>query len=389
MKLESAVPYARLSGFYLLYFGILGAFIPYWSLYLQGQGYQPQQIGLILAIPALTKILSPVLWGWMAHRQHQLLILIRVASFLSFAGFMLMLWPWGFAGLAAAMFFYTTFQNGIVPLLDTLTLEHLHSDSHRYAGIRIWGSIGFILAVMGVGELLQRNFPVADLPYLVALLLGGVWVISLAVPSSQHQTHDDELHSLTRIIKRRDVMAFFLACMLLQFSHGPYYVFYSVYLEDYGYTKREIGLLWSLGVLAEIVLFVFMPAVLARFSLKRIFVASLILGGLRWCLLGWQIESRVLVLLIQSLHAASFGSAHIAAVHLVQQYFRGAHHSTGQTLYSSVSFGIGGMLGSLLAGYLWIPVGPHWVYTLAGTSSFLGALIAWRGLRESPNNPVR
>lgn len=386
MSQETRIPYGRLSSFYLLYFGVLGAFVPYWALYLTGQGYQPEQIGLMLSIPAFTKILTPALWGRIADRQDRLLQLIRLASFLSLLGFMLMLWPWGITGLAAAMFFYTAFQNGIIPLLDTLTLNHLDSDSHRYARVRIWGSIGFIATVILVGEMLENHFPVEGLPYLVVLLLGCVWIVSLAVPESRSPHHEGVTHTLAGIVKRADVMAFFLACILLQFSHGPYYVFFSVYLEDYGYTKREIGGLWSLGVLAEIILFVFMPAILARFSLKQIFVSSLILGGLRWCLLGWQIESKLCILMIQCLHAASFGSAHVASVHLVQQYFRGKHHGTGQALYSSFSFGLGGMLGSLMAGYLWVPVGPQWVYTLAGVASFVGALIACRGLKGAKHS---
>ncbi len=383
MSFKSRIPYARLSGFYLLYFAVLGAFIPYWSLYLGARGHTPAEIGLVLSIPALTKILVPVVWGRFADRHNRLLTVIRSASLLSLAGFMLMLWPWDISGLVVVMFCYTFFQNGIMPLFDTLTLEHLDTDSHHYARIRIWGSIGFILAVMGIGELLQWRFSVEVLPYLIALLLGGVWVMSLSLPDGVNRHAREAGQPLAHILKRVDVLAFFFACLLLQFSHGPYYVFFSVYLDSHGYTKREIGGLWSLGVLAEIILFLFVPVILRHFTLRVVFISSLMLGGLRWWLLGWAVESPLLMVLIQCLHAASFGAAHIAAVHLVQHYFKGLHHGTGQTLYGSASFGLGGMLGSLVAGYLWVPLGPHGVYALAGAVSFAGALVAGWGMRKT------
>lgn len=383
MNLTTRIPYARLSSFYLLYFGVLGAFVPYWALYLEARGFSPVQIGGLLSIPALTKILVPIVWGRIADRQKRLIWVIRVASLLTLTGFALMLWPWSLMGLAGVMFAYTFFQNGIMPLFDTLILEHLDRDAHRYARIRIWGSIGFIVAVMGVGESLQSWFPIEELPYLILLILGGVWVMSLTVPSSDHGTEPQPGPALTHIIRRADVLAFFVACLLLQFSHGPYYVFFSVYLESHAYSKREIGGLWSLGVLAEIVLFIFIPGILSRFSLKGIFVTSLVLGGIRWCLLGWVIEYPVLIILTQCLHAASFGSAHVAAIHFIQHYFKGEHHGTGQALYGSVSFGLGGMLGSLAAGYGWIPLGGEWVYTLAGVASLSGAMLAGWGMRKT------
>ena len=384
MSQPSRIPRISLSGFYLFYFGVLGAFIPYFSLYLENRGFNAGQIGFLLAIPALTKLLSPALWAWVARREAgHLLQLIRLASFLSLTGFMLLLWPWGVAGVAAVMFFYTVFQNGIMPLFDTLTLDYLDSDSHGYARIRIWGSVGFILTVILLGEMLEHQFPVAALPYVISLLLGGVWVVSLAVPRGAHRPHPPATETLAGIIERREVIAFFLACMLLQFSHGPYYVFYSVYLEDHGYGKRETGWLWSMGVFAEIILFVYMPVILKHFSLRQIFVTSLLLGALRWYLLGVLVESGIALVLIQCLHAASFGSAHVAAVHLVQHYFQGIHHGSGQTLYSSVSYGLGGMLGSFTAGYFWDSLGAEWVYTLAATASLAGGLIAWYGLRPA------
>jgi len=383
MNPDTRIPHVSLSGFYLLYFAVLGAFVPYWSLYLEAQGVSPAWIGLVLAIPGLTKILVPFIWGQITHRHLQLFAVIRAASLFSLMIFAVLLWPWDMAALVSVMFAYTLFQGIIMPLFDTLTLEHLDGDSHRYARIRVWGSIGFIVAVMATGELLHTWLPVSGLPYLILLLLGSVWVVSLTVPAhaASHPHQSDQ--SLLHVVRRREVATFLLACLLLQFGHGPYYAFFSIYLDAHGYSRRDIGSLWSLGVLAEILLFLLIPAILARFSLRAVFVTSLVLGGLRWCLLGWAIDVPFMILLIQCLHAASFGSAHVAAVHLVQHHFRGTHHATGQALYGSVSFGLGGMLGSLAAGYFWVPLGASGVYTLAGIVSFAGAWLAAWGMGKT------
>lgn len=371
------VPYGRLSGFYFFYFSALGAFLPYWALYLQDAGFSAAQIGQLMAIFAATKIVAPNLWGWLADRTGRTLSLVRLAGFLTLCAFSLIFGPEGFGWLALIMLAFSFFWNATLPLFETITLNHLHHDTHRYSRVRVWGSIGFIVAVAAVGEALDGVLSIACLPQLIVLLFGGLWLVSLTVPGCPEDIHGTGPSALSNILKRGDVIAFFLACMLQQVAHGPYYVFFSVYLEDHGFGSGETGQLWALGVLAEIVLFAFLHRLLARYSLRRIFLASLALSVVRWLLIAWGIDSLAAILSGQLLHAASFGSAHVAAIHLVHRHFRGPHHGKGQALYSGLSFGLGGALGSLYSGYFWAAWGPHWVYTAAAGASFLALLIAW------------
>ena len=165
--------------------------------------------------------------------------------------------------------------------------------------------------------------------------------------------------------------------MLLQLAHGPYYVFYSIYLNQFDYTPTLIGFLWALGVSAEVLLFIFMKKILAWVSLRSILLISIFLSICRWLIIAFYVESLPLMIFAQLLHAATFGSSHVVAIHLVHKYFGSHHQGKGQALYSSLSFGLGGMIGSLYSGYFWDSLGPLIVYSIAAASCFLAFIIAY------------
>jgi PPP family 3-phenylpropionic acid transporter len=374
------VPYVRLSGFYFFHFALLGGLLPYWPLYLQNAGYDPLEIGWIMAILPATRIVSPGLWGWLADRGGRTLSLIRWAAFLALLAVGGMFGADGFFRLAAVMATFSFFWSATLPLFETVTLGHLRRTTSRYSQIRLWGSIGFIITVWAVGESLDGPLAIACLPQLLALLSAGLWLVTLMVPPVA-VPHPDEGHgSLAAILRRGEVLAFFLVSVLLQMAHGPYYVFFSVYLESHGFSGGETGKLWALGVLAEIVLFAGLHRIFDRTGLRGVFLASIALSVVRWLLIAWGIRHFLLILLAQILHAASFGSVHAASIQLVHRYFRGPHHGKGQALYSSLSFGLGGALGSLFAGQFWSAWGPQGIYTGAAGFSLVALAVAWAGV---------
>lgn len=372
------MPYWRLSAFYFFYFAALGAFVPYWSLFLQADGLDAAQIGQIMAVPSATKVISPNLWGWLAERSGQPLRIIRWASWLQLTSFCLIFWADGFNGLFLATLCFSFFWNAPLPLFEALTLEHLHHNSVAYSHIRLWGSVGFIVAVLLVGRALEGDLALPCLPIVVVALFGLLWAVSLSVPASRGAVGETRAAPLGTLLFRTEVLAFFGVCLLQQLGHGPYYVFFSMYLEDQGFGKSETGQLWTLGVLAEIALFAVIHRFLRAYSLRRILIVSLCLSGIRWLTTAWLIDYLAAIVFAQVLHAASFGAFHAAAIHFVHHYFKGPSHAQGQALYSSLSFGLGGALGSLYAGQLWEEWGPHGVYSVAAVSSLLGAWVAWR-----------
>jgi len=219
---------------------------------------------------------------------------------------------------------------------------------------------------------------VSLLPWLLLGLFAAIWISSLLVPeeAAGHLSLDHE--PLRRILRKPHVAGLLVVCFLMQASHGPYYTFYTIYMESFGYSLGVIGALWALGVIAEVGIFLLMPRLEPAFGLRRLLIVSLLLAMLRWCLIGLFPEVVWLMVLAQTLHAASFGIYHAAAIHLVHRYFGARHQGKGQALYSSLSFGAGGALGSFASGQIFGTLGPQSMFLGAALLCLVGGLIAWR-----------
>jgi PPP family 3-phenylpropionic acid transporter len=374
------LPYWRLSGFYFFYFATLGAFLPFWSLYLKHVGFAAKEIGELTALMIATKIIAPNLWGYVADKTGKRLWLIRLAiglSALLFAGFF---YGNDYYWFAIVTISFSFFWNATLPQFEAATLLHLKNQAGQaYSRIRLWGSIGFILAVLGIGWFLD-SFSIGYLPLIITSLLSLNAFIALITPEPKTSQQATQGVGIWHVLCRFEVIAFFLVYMCLQIAHGPYYVFYSVYLKQHAYTATATGLLWALGVCAEIVMFMLVSHLLRLFSLRRLLLVSLALTTWRWLIIAYQIDQLAWAIWAQCLHAASFGIAHVVAIQLLYQYFGEQHQGKGQALYASFSFGIGGMLGSLYSGYFWDQLGASQVFVIAALASGLALLIGFLGV---------
>ena len=373
--------YWRLSGFYLFYFASLGALIPYWGLYLKSLGFGSVEIGELVAIIMATKIVAPNIWGWIADHTGRRMSIVRAGCLFAALAFAGVFFGQGYWWLVLVMSVFSFFWNAALPQFEATTLNHLGDQTHRYSSIRLWGSIGFILAVAGLGALFEQA-GTALLPSVLVVLLAAIWLSSLLVPESAagHQALNEE--PLRKVLRQPAVVSLLLVCFLLQASHGPYYTFYSLYMVDHGYSESAIGQLWALGVVAEILVFLKMHHWLPRFGARNLMLAAAALTALRWLLIALFVEQVWIMAFAQTLHAASFGVYHAVSIHLIHHLFTGRHQGRGQALYSSLSFGAGGAAGSLLAGYLWDGIGAQWTYILAAATAVLAGWIAWRGVER-------
>lgn len=370
--------YWRLSAFYLAYFGFVGAFTPYWSLYLKSLAFSAFQIALLMSLFQVARIFSPSLWGWLADRLGQRVRIIQWLAALSLVSYIGVFFGNGFGWLFAVMLLLSFFWSASLPLIEVVTLGHLGDRFDRYGRIRLWGSVGFISAVIGLGYLLDM-VAIAALLWVVLALLGAVMLFSRQLPEPLLPTyHDHEHGSLWSILRKPEVIALLIACFSMAAAHGVYYTFYSIYLVDHGYGTDEVGWLWALGVICEILMFLCMPYLTRCFGLRRILLASLLLAFVRFTLIGWGVEWWWILVLAQTLHAATFGSYHAAAVALTHKYFRGPHQSKGQGLYTSISYGMGGTFGGVMSGFAWDALGPGWTFTISAACALLGAaLFSW------------
>ncbi|WP_061242490.1 MFS transporter [Ectopseudomonas composti] len=382
---RAALPYWRLSGFYFFYFALLGGTAPFLALYFDHLGFSPARIGELIAIPMLMRCLAPNLWGWLGDHTGQRLLIVRfgaLCTLVCFAGIFL---GQSYAWLALIMATHAFFWHAVLPQFEVITLAHLREQAARYSQIRLWGSIGFIVAVVGLG-LLFEWLSLDAYPAALLVIMAGIVASSLWVPNAQPLLRANTLESegFVRQLRRPGILAFYVCVGLMQLSNGPYYTFLTLHLEGVGYSRGAIGLFWALGVVAEILLFLVMARLLQRYSLRAVLLASFLITAVRWLLLGNLAQYLPLLLLAQCMHAATFGAFHAACIHFVQRSFADRQQGQAQALYVSLA-GIGGALGALYAGYSWKSLGPAWTFAIASLVALLAAFII--ATRLPPEQP--
>lgn len=381
------MPYWRLSSFYLFYFALLGSTAPFLALYFDHLGFPPARIGELVAVPMLMRCVAPNLWGWLGDRSGRRLLIVRLGALSTLATFSLIFFGKSYAWLALVMALHAFFWHAVLPQFEVITLAHLHGQTSRYSQVRLWGSIGFILAVVGLGRLFEwlslDIYPVA-----LVVIMAGIVAASLWVPNAQPVEHAERRGAggFLKQVAAPGVMAFYLCVALMQLSHGPYYTFLTLHLEHLGYSRGAIGLLWALGVVAEVLVFMAMSRIFARFPVRLVLLASFLVAALRWLLLGSLADIPGVLVLAQVLHAATFGCFHAASIAFVQSSFGPRQQGQGQALYAALS-GTGGALGALYSGYSWKLLGPQFTFGMASVAALAAAVIIALRLKHSRNDP--
>jgi len=380
------LPHRQLAGLYFFYFAWIGAFAPFFSVYLDATGLSPAQIGVVMALPQVTRIVAPHLWGWLADASGHPVRLVRAAVLAGTICWLGLFASTSFLWICAVVLAAGFFLSAALPLVEATTLTHLGEHTGRYGAIRLWGSIGYIVAVVGVGYALDF-LEVRALLWIVAASLFGTLVFATLVPETRHTDATADGEPIGHILRRPAVIALISACTLMAVAHGPYYTFYSIHLVDHGYSTGLTGWLWALGVICEIAIFLWLPRLYGAFTLRAILIASFALAAVRFLLIGWGAGSLALLLVAQVLHAASFGSFHAAAIGVVHQLFRGRHQARGQAIYGSLTFGVGGTLGALASGALWNPAGAGITFSAAAACAFAGMLLVIGQVRLTARAP--
>jgi len=324
-------------------------------------------------------------WGWISDRLGRRVAVIRLGSACTLLGFTAFFWFQDLIGMLIAMAVLFFFWSATMPLVESLTFDHLHKGQNDYSRIRLWGSIGFIIAVMGTGIFLDYFLPSSVL-WICWMFLAGVVGIAVTLPESPQSPlspqEKEEEQSFRSILAQSKVKILIGACTAMSAAHGAFYVFYSIHLAEYGYSKMTIGCLWSLGVIAEIVVFMMMSRLSPRFSLRLILLASFGTAILRFLLIGWCAASLSVMVFAQLLHGLTFAAIHASAVAAIHAWFPGSSRGRGQALYASMSFGAGTLIGVLISGLTWDTWGAGWTYTIGSGFAFCGLCLIFFGLPE-------
>ena len=359
-----------ISSQYFIYFSILGIFLPYFNLYCYHLEFTGFQIGLLSSVRSVTLVLFPLVWGSLAD---QFQIRRSIYIYCCFTGTMvwaLFLYYQDFWAMFIITILYGIFSSPLISFLEATTIETLGEEKKQYGKIRAWGSFSFIVTVVAIGRVIDMT----SVQVIVLLILVGSCLMSLssiAIPRVTPQKKSIFL-SQAKYLFTRKVFVFLISAFLMLVSHGAYYGFFSIHLEQLGYGSTFIGFAWALASTAEIFVMVKSESIFKRFSMENVLVFSFFIAALRWLVL-YKATSTTVIMISQLSHAVTYGTFHMASILYIDQLAPEETKTLAQAANNALTYGLGLMVGFFLSGILFEPLGSYHLFLLsAGVAAFAG-----------------
>ena len=380
----SLVPYGAL-GF--AYFASIGLFNPYAPLWFQSLGFSTLAIGVIASLQSWTRVVVPYAWSWLGDHWQQgarRVELLRIATALILVASLGLLWLRDMVAVAAIVVLIFLANAAVMPLSEAAVAQRLTTpaglDYGRYGRVRMWGSLGFISAVGLFGVLLQSTGIVA-LPWFLigmfGLLAGAAWRLPrhTVVPAGPAA---DAVGGVWRVLRQPEVAWFFAGIFFTVLAHTSLYAFLSLYLDALGYGKSAVGALWAVSIAVEIAFFWSQGHWFARWSAHNWLLAAALASVLRFAAMALLGGSWPLLVLTQSLHAVTFAAQHAACISLINRHFPGPLRGRGQALYSTLGYGVSGVIGGVAGGAISQRWGFEAVFAAAAVVALAAVLCCWR-----------
>jgi PPP family 3-phenylpropionic acid transporter len=361
--------------FFFLYFAYVGLVSPYASLFFLDRGFTVIEIAILMSMLQITRIVGPFSWGWLSDYLSNRIGIIRFCACCAAIVFTAIYFLNSYIGFFIWMFVLHTILSSLMPLGESATVHALFKDNSfdkRYGRLRLWGSIGFITMVLIAGELFQRK-GIELYPLLGAVVLLALAAVTFLLHEPKLERHRMVKGEFWVVLLNPDVRWFLISGFFMQFAHAALYVFYSLYLANLGYDKFQIGLFWALGVFAEVIFFYYQSKVLSRLDPEVVLQASFGIGVIRFALMAFLPITSVLII-AQVMHAGTFAAHHSAATKLLQRWFAGPLQARGQALMATISYGLGGTLGGLFAGWIWESSQPRDVFVVSAFACGLAGM---------------
>ncbi|QKM64662.1 MFS transporter [Polynucleobacter tropicus] len=352
--------------FFFLYFAYVGLVSPYASLFFLDRGFNVIEIAVLMSMLQITRIVGPFSWGWLSDYLSNRIGIIRICACLAALVFLCIFYLQSYIGFFIWMFVLHTILSSQMPLGETATIHALYKDNSfdkRYGRLRLWGSIGFIAMVLIAGELFQRK-GIELYPYVGTVILFALAVITFCLHEPKMERRKMVKGELFAVLLNPDVRWFLVSGFFMIFAHASLYVFYSLYLANLGYDKFQIGLFWALGVAAEVLFFYFQNKILSRVDSEVILQGAFGVGVIRFILIAF-FPTTIVLILAQLMHAGTFAAHHSAATKLLLRWFTGPLQARGQAIMATVSYGLGGTIGGLCAGWIWDLFQPRDVFVMS------------------------
>ena len=378
-------PLPAFGALWFCYFAAIGAFNPYAPLWFKDLGFSTLAIGTIASLQAWTRVVAPYGWGWLGdHHGHRARV-VQVAAGLSMLAAAGLLAARGFGAVAACIVLLYLANGGVMPLSEATLARHLSRggalDAGRYGRVRVWGSIGFIVAVLVFGLGLERA-GIGWFPWLAAAMWALLLVVALRLPEAGDAAGaSGQTTSAIAVLRQPAVAWFFASIFFTVLAHTALYAFFSLHLDASGFGKTTVGLLWAVSVAAEIVFFWFQGRLFGRLDPHAWLQWAAAGAVLRFVLTALFGTSLVVLVVAQAMHALTFAAQHAACIALVTRHFPGALRTRGQALYSVLGYGLSGVIGGVGGGWLSLRWGYAAVFGAAAVAAAVGWFCATRARR--------
>ncbi|MGM0421226.1 MAG: MFS transporter [Bacillota bacterium] len=368
--------------FFLFYY-IFVAAISYGNIYLNGIGISASQIGFMTSTARGLSILILPLWGMAADY----LGATRRALTFAIGGTILALLAFtqteSYFIIFLIYIIFILFDGPIVSLSDALILNHLKDKAEEYGRFRVWGSIGYMLAVTPVGFIIEqtatRNLFYIGAGFLLLALLTGS-----KLPHGEKSIRISHPSDFKLILKNKELFYFLLFTFFLQTPLMANFTFLPIFFTAQGGGETLFGLAMLIGSASELIIFQKSTFFFRNFKLKNILMISALSFTLRWALIGFFPIIPVL-LLSQLLHSLTFALFHVTAVNNISRLVGAEFQATGQNLYAS-TIAISTVTGSLIGGIIYDTLGGSSLYLLGSLISLLAGItyylvITWQTSR--------
>ncbi|CAI1897504.1 3-phenylpropionate MFS transporter [Serratia marcescens] len=342
---------------YFTYFFSYGIFLPFWGVWLKGEGIAPETIGMLLGAGLVARFLGSLLIAPRVKDPSHLVAALRLLALLTLAFAVGFCFGNGWGWLILVIAGFNLFFSPLVPLTDALAATWQKQIRMDYGRVRLWGSLAFVIGSALTGQLVAvwgHNAILYSLIFSVLAMLLGMLLKPSVMPQGEARTHGGAERSLWALLKEGPVWRFLLCVTLLQGAHAGYYSFGSIYWQEAGYSASTIGYLWSLGVVAEVIIFASSNVLFRRWNARNLLLLSACCGVLRWSLMAYSTELGWL-LLIQILHCGTFTVCHLAAMRFIAAR-QGQEVIRLQAVYSALAMGGGIAVMTVIAGFLF----EHW-----------------------------
>ena len=357
---------------YFLYFGVFGIFLPYFNLYCYHIGFTGLQIGTLSALRSVTLVFFSLAWGVLADRfkiRRPIYILCNIASALIWIFY---LFTENFLVMLVITAFYGIFYAPIISFLEAFSMDVLGKEKKSYGRLRMWGSISFILVVISLGKIID----LFSVRLIMVLILAGSLMqasISFKIPNINISQKDLFSPATKSLLNIRTIIFLFCAFLMLV-SHGTYYGFFSIHLENLGYSKTFIGIAWALASTAEILVMIKSGRIFKTFSPEKILTFSFIVAAIRWFILFFT-TSETIILISQVLHAVTYGTFHMASILYIDLLSPDKNKTFGQAVNNAATYGLGLMVGFFLNGWLYEIVDTSFLFIISSLIAIAGGII--------------